>query len=189
MSEQLSDLPVCFSTVVDLLRWRALQQPDRLAYTFLLDGETAEANLTYGELDRQARAIGALLQRSGASGERALLLYPPGLEFITAFFGCLYGGFVPVPAYPPSPAQLNRTLPRLRSIANDARPLVALTTSPILSMAKMILAQAQGSHAMRWMATDTVDGNLVEEWRDPALSSDASRFSSTPRALPQRRRA
>ena len=47
MSELLSDLPVCFSTVVDLLRWRALQQPYRLAYTFLLDGETAEANLTY----------------------------------------------------------------------------------------------------------------------------------------------
>ena len=53
------------STLVELLRWRALHQPDQLAYTFLLDGESSEATFTYGELDRQARAIGAWLQSKG----------------------------------------------------------------------------------------------------------------------------
>jgi acyl-CoA synthetase (AMP-forming)/AMP-acid ligase II len=101
------------STLVDLLRWRALHQPNQCAYTFLLDGETEKVSLTYEELDRQARAIGALLQSLGTVGERALLLYPPGLEYITGFFGCLYAGAVAVPAYPPDPARLNRTLPRL----------------------------------------------------------------------------
>ena len=115
MSKHLSDLPANLATVVDLLRWRALHQPEQLAYTFLVDGETAEISLTYGELDRQAQAIGALRQRSGAGRERALLLYPPGLEFIAAFFGCLYGSVVPVPVYPPSPAQLHRTLPEISS--------------------------------------------------------------------------
>ena len=176
MSKHLSDLPANLSTVVDLLCWRALRQPDQVAYTFLVDGESAETSLTYGELDRQARAVGALLHCSGASGERALLLYPPGLEFIAAFFGCLYGGVVPVPAYPPSPAQLTRTLPKLRAIANDAQPVVALTTSSILSMSKVFLSQAQDFQAMRWLATDDVDGNLVDDWRDPALSSDAVAF-------------
>jgi amino acid adenylation domain-containing protein len=147
-----------------------------VAYTFLVDGDIAEASLTYGELDRQARTIGALLQNAGASGERALLLYPPGLEFIAAFFGCLYGGVVPIPAYPPSPAQLTRTLPKLRAIANDAQPLVALTTSSILSVSKVLLAQTQDFQALRWMATDHVDGNLGDAWWDPVLSSDAIAF-------------
>src|SRR6266567_2833651 len=98
------------STLVEILRRRVLHQPDRLAYTFLLDGETGEAHLTYTDLDQKARAIGARLQSLGASGERALLLYPPGLEFITGFFGCLYAGVVAVPVYPPYPARLDSNL-------------------------------------------------------------------------------
>ncbi|RMF30514.1 MAG: AMP-binding protein, partial [Chloroflexi bacterium] len=68
------------STLVDLLRWRAHHQPDLRIYTFLTDGESEEAHLTTEQLDRRARAIGALLQEMNAAGERALLLYPPGLE-------------------------------------------------------------------------------------------------------------
>ena len=88
-------------TLVDILHSKALYQPDKKAFTFLLDGETEEISLTYLELDLQARVIATRLQNLGASGERALLLYPPGLEFIAAFFGCLYAGVVAVPAYPP----------------------------------------------------------------------------------------
>ena len=77
------------STLVELLRWRARHQPERRAYTFLVDGEVAEVSLTYAELDRQARSIAAYLQSLGATGERALLLYPPGLEYIAAFLNHL----------------------------------------------------------------------------------------------------
>jgi acyl-CoA synthetase (AMP-forming)/AMP-acid ligase II len=73
------------SNLVDLLRSRAERQPDRVAYVFLHDGEGEAARLTYGELDAQARAVAALLQREGrgsAVGERALLLFPPGAGFI-----------------------------------------------------------------------------------------------------------
>ena len=106
------------ATLVDLPRARAGDQHNQRAYTFLIDGETATHHLTYGELDRQARAIGALLQQTQAPGERALLLYPPGPEYIAAFFGCLYAEVVAVPAYPP---RLHRSLPRLRSLLEDAR--------------------------------------------------------------------
>ena len=109
------------STLTDLLSWRALEQPERVAYTFLKDGETDEVHLTYGELDRQARAIAAHLQVLGATGERVLLLYPSGLEYIAAFFGCLYAGAVAVPAYPP---RLNRSVERLQAIVNDAQAMV-----------------------------------------------------------------
>ena len=87
-----------FSTLVDLLRCRALHQPNRTAFTFLKDGKTEAANLTYQELNQQAQAIAHQLQNLVSRGERVLLLYPPGLEFISAFFGCLYANVVAVPA-------------------------------------------------------------------------------------------
>jgi acyl-CoA synthetase (AMP-forming)/AMP-acid ligase II len=98
-------------TLVDILHSRALYQPDKNGFTFLLDGETEEISLTYRELNLQAFAIATRLQDLGASGERALLIYPPGLEFIAAFFGCLYAGVVAVPAYPP---RRNQSLSRLQ---------------------------------------------------------------------------
>ena len=79
---------VCSTTLVELLRRRASEDPDRTAYSFLVDGETEKGTLTYGELDRNARAIAAALRSRGLAGEQALLLYPPGLDYIAAFFGC-----------------------------------------------------------------------------------------------------
>src|SRR5262245_52930751 len=95
-------------SLVELLQWRALYQPDQRAYTFLADGETREFNITYQELDKRARSIGALLQRLDARDQRVLLLYPSGLEYIAAFFGCLYAGAAAVPAYPPDPKQAQK---------------------------------------------------------------------------------
>src|SRR6266487_2643697 len=104
-------------TLLHLVRSRAEHNPDLRVFTFLANGEAEEAHLTCGELDRQARTIGASLQKLVTPGERALLLYPPGLEYIAAFFGCLYAGVVAVPAYPPLP---NRPLSRLQSIIADS---------------------------------------------------------------------
>ena len=163
---------VSFSTLVEILRWRALQQPEQRTYTYLLDGEAEGDHLTHAELDRQARSIGALLQSYGASGERALLLYPTGLEFIAAFFGCLYAGVIAVPLPPPNLAQPQRTLPRLRAIISDAQPSVVLTTSAILSKIEGLFTQAPELETMRWLATDKVAGGLAQEWRDPAVTSN-----------------
>src|SRR5215203_6252228 len=85
------------STLVELLRERARDRLDQRAYTFLDAVANEPAALTYRELDAQARAIAARLQQMGATGQRALLLYPPGLEFVAAFLGCLSGGIVAVP--------------------------------------------------------------------------------------------
>ena len=86
-------------TLIELLRLRAESLPEQTAYTFLIDGETEETSLTYEELDEQARAIGALLQSVNARQQPVLLLYSPGLQYIAAFFGCLYAGAIAVPVY------------------------------------------------------------------------------------------
>jgi amino acid adenylation domain-containing protein len=157
-------------TLVELLRRRARLQPERRAYTFLLDGEREEVHLSYGELDRQARSIAARLQALGVEGERALLLYPPGLQYAAAFFGCLYAGVTAVPVYPPRP---NRPDPRFLAILSDARARVVLTTSAILPNAERLLA---GEAAVAWLATDGLDAEGAEEWRLPELAPDGLAF-------------
>src|SRR3954466_11402698 len=149
------------STLVELLRQRAAATPDRLAFTFLVDADTVKETLTYGELDRRARSVAAALQSRGLTGERALLLYPPGLDYIVAFFGCLYAGVVAVPAYPPRPN--DRSQSRLRAIAHDATPRAALTTAAILAGAvepRGLLAVAPELGGLRWIATDPLVGSL-----------------------------
>jgi acyl-CoA synthetase (AMP-forming)/AMP-acid ligase II len=110
-----------------MLRHRALHQRNRRAYTFLVDGETENAALTYDNWIAARRAIASTLADRGASpGDRAILLYPPGLDFITAFFGAIYAGVIAVPCYPPHRSQLARSLPRLTADHRQCEPSVVL---------------------------------------------------------------
>ncbi len=161
------------SSLVDLLRTRTLQQPDSLVYTFLADGEKDEANITYSQLDRRARAIAALLADMDVVDERALLLYPPGLEFIEAFFGCLYAGVIAVPVYPP---RLNRPSQRIQAIVADAQATVALTTGQILEKIERRFEHMPNLASLRWSNTDQVTDNQADEWRDPDTSSEDLAF-------------
>ena len=164
------------STVLELLRLRTEQEPERRAYTFLLNGETETAHFTYAELDRRARAIGVLLQEHATQGERALLLYPPGLDFIAAFFGCLYAGVIAVPVYPPDPSRLDRTLSRFLGILKDAQPAVIITTAPILAMTELLFELAPELRTLKWLATDSLNDDLAAAWQDPKLDSNALAF-------------
>src|SRR3954453_22712685 len=100
-------------TLSALLRLRAAEQADDLAFAFLSDGVAIKDRMTYADLDRQAGGVAGLLRAHGVKNEPVLLLYPPGLDYVTAFFGCLYAGAVAVPAYPP---HRNRSVERLRAI-------------------------------------------------------------------------
>src|ERR1022692_23258 len=102
-----------FVTLVDMLRRRAAQWPERRTFSFLVDGEGREDSLSNRQLDERARAIAALLQERELRGERVLLFYPPGVQLIAAVFGCLYAGAVAILPWPPDPRRLDRTLPRL----------------------------------------------------------------------------
>lgn len=176
-----------FITLVELLRYRALHQPHQTAYIFLQDGEIESASLTYQELDIQARAIAAYLQSQNAEGQRALLLYPPGLEFISAFFGCLYAGVIAVPAYPPRP---NQKMSRLQSIISDVQSSIALTSNLILADIESRLNEQKESAAMHLLATDRIAKDLATNWQQPEISSDTLAFlqytsgsTSTPKGV------
>ncbi|WP_163997851.1 non-ribosomal peptide synthetase [Pyxidicoccus caerfyrddinensis] len=171
-----SDLDSRCDTLVELLRFRAERQPDQRGFTFLVDGDEEEAHLTYAELDRKARAIAAALQARGAQGQRALLLYPPGLDYIAGFFGCLYAGVIAVPIYPPDPMRLGRTLPRLLAISQDAQATVALTTDFILGMGEMLFEQAPELRELHWLATDTLDESTGEAWKHPGATASTTVF-------------
>ena len=160
-------------SLTEILRWRGEQQADREAYGEWGDFDVA-AWMTYGELDRKARAIGGALQRASAAGERALLLYPPGFEYIAAFFGCLYGNVIAVPAYPPEPARLDRTLPRLRAIIADARATIVLTTTDILALVGLVEQHAPELAALHWIATDSLDD--ADAWKPLATDRETVAF-------------
>lgn len=136
--------------------------PDALAYVYLEDGEREGARLTFSDLDRRARAIAARLQGLAPRHARALLLYPPGLDYVEAFFGCLYAGVIAVPAYPPT----GRHLQRLRSILIDAEPAVIMTTNALLARLSQDVSLAEQAV---WCATDGLDSRAADDWRAPAL--------------------
>ena len=163
-------------TLVDVLRVRAERGPDSLGYLFLPDGGPESSRLTCAELSRSARAIAATLQEIVPPGGRAVLLYPPGLEYVAGFFGCLYAGVIAVPAYPPEPSRLGRTLPRLQAIIADARAEVVLTTAPIAAMAEALFDLAPDLRALRWIATDTLPEGREDGWKDPGVTAETVAF-------------
>lgn len=161
------------STFVEILRGRAIQQPDNLAFRFLIDGEILGETLTYQELDRGSRAIAAQLQAMGLCGERALLLYPPGLDYLIAFFGCLYAGVVAVPAYPP---RNQRNTPRILAVLADAEAAVALTTRQIAAQVQSLLSEKTALTGLQWVCTDDLAPELATQWQDPGVTSDSLAF-------------
>jgi acyl-CoA synthetase (AMP-forming)/AMP-acid ligase II/acyl carrier protein len=176
-------------TIFHVLRWRAEHQPQRRAYTYLLDGEEDAADITYGELDRSARAIAAAVQQQARRGDRVLLLYPSGLEFIAAFLGCLYAGVIAVPAYQPNP-RLERTLTRIRAITADARPAVVLTTTSLLSAASSLAASDPIFSEATWLATDAEADEAGSFREEAAIDQGTLAFlqytsgsTSTPRGV------
>lgn len=168
MSEQTCGTSNRCSSVVECLRAHATSASGRVAYTFLADGEVERGVVTFGDLDRQARSLAATLQSMGLAGERGLLLYPPGLDYVTALFGCLYAGVVVVPAYPP---RRNRSLERLRSIIADAGVAAVFTTPPLRPAVEDLATRVPGSCGIPLVLGNEA-GTSPETWREPDLSED-----------------
>jgi acyl-CoA synthetase (AMP-forming)/AMP-acid ligase II len=121
-------------------------------------------------METDARSIATALQNKGAQGRPVLLLFPPGLAYIRAFWGCLYAGAIAVPLYPPAPGQLERTLLRLRAILQDARPALVLTSADILEFAQAFIGQDSALAGLSWMALEEVSSALAAHWVDPDIT-------------------
>ena len=162
-----------FDTLIHLLDTQVERKPQHKAYTFLENGEVEASTLTFYQLQQRAKAIAAVLQAQLTQGDRVLLLYPPGLDFIEAFFGCLYAGVIAVPAYPP---RRNQNLDRLQSIVSDCQATLALTTSSLLPNLEKSFQQDSQFTSLKLLATDNIGDELIDNWFCPNITSRTIAF-------------
>lgn len=167
-------------TLVDLLRWRAGgqggNQPDRVGWRFLADGEREAGCFSYAELDARAQAIAGWLQSQFPAGERVLVTCPSGLDYVAAFFGCLYARMVAVPV--PLPDSLApRLRGRLPAILSSAGARGALTTSSDLPQVDDLVAKFPEAGTLQWFAADQVDQQAWQpRWRPPSIRAEDLAF-------------
>jgi acyl-CoA synthetase (AMP-forming)/AMP-acid ligase II len=174
-------------TLIHRLRRRAVEQPEQVAYTFLRYGEAGHRRVTYRELESQARSIGAHLHARGARNQPVLLCFPSGLEYIAAYFGCLYAGAIAVPAYVPHSA---RDIPRIEAMVADAQAEIVLTTRDDYARAARRVAETPALARLLWMPIDDLDRNESDPWQPEASSGDGLAFlqytsgsTATPRGV------
>ncbi|WP_110986977.1 type I polyketide synthase [Acaryochloris thomasi] len=170
-------------TLVELLIWRAQSKPQHQTYTFLTDGEADAVQLSNESLDQQARWICQQLQQFEAKRERVLLVFPAGLSYVAAFFGCLYAGAIATPIYPPRP---NRSLERLKSIVDDAQPTLALTTTATLNRLQQ-LPDLPWLQKLKWIVTDDAQKPQEPVHIEPMAGDDVAflQYTSGSTAAPK----
>ncbi|MGB9305018.1 MAG: AMP-binding protein, partial [Mycobacterium sp.] len=155
-------------TLVRQLQHRAARYRDKVAFAYSRDGEENQVSgLSYEELDAHARRIASSLQQQGATGERVLVLCPPGLDFIAGLFGCLYAGAVAVPVHPPVREHL---VPRVESIIADAQPGFALSNTEMQARIKTTVDGLVNGRPLRWSVTDEAGYN-DREWVSPDIDA------------------
>ncbi|WP_025858616.1 non-ribosomal peptide synthetase [Pseudomonas sp. CHM02] len=146
-------------TLVQSLQRRAAQTPDQVALRFLAESAEHSVVLSYRDLDQRARTIAAALQANADLGDRAVLLFPSGPDYVAAFFGCLYAGVIAVPAYPPESTRRHHQ-ERLLSIIADAEPRLLLTIASLadglsqIENAPPVLSVDSLEAAGNWIAPD-----------------------------------
>jgi acyl transferase domain-containing protein/acyl-CoA synthetase (AMP-forming)/AMP-acid ligase II/acyl carrier protein len=163
-------------TLLDLLQHRASDHSGsagKTAFTFLEDGEKVNGAMTFSELDRKARSIAAHLQKTSRPGDRVLLVMPAGLDYICAFFGCVYAGVIAVPALPPTNA---RGLPRLAAIAKDAQPRIALApASMVKRIEELHIDTSTMMEGLTWLTIDSLP-DASPHWKHPVIEPSSIAF-------------
>lgn len=165
-----------FSTLNDVIQYNAEHDPDKVIYnsiTFADEDERCEDKLTNLELDRRVRNLAVILQKFNLEGERALLLYPPGLDYLCAFYACLYSGIIAVPAYPPFSERLAR---RLSSIIKDSGSKVILATDDILFLVKPLMENIEEMTFIEWISTSNLGSDPLNDYKRPDINGDTVAF-------------
>ena len=157
-------------TLVDLLEYRAALQPSHVVFRFINSDGGEEAGLTFAAVQRRARAIAAHLAEHVIPGDRVVLLVPPGLEYVSAFFGCLYAGVIAVPAYPPNP---RRADPRVARIVADCGARIALVSDAFMARLDGWLALSPELSALTWLDAGRLAEGDASTWRAPAVTGSS----------------
>lgn len=151
-------------SLVALLARRAAEQADDPAYVFVSDRGTEEATLTFRQLRETATALAARLIASAQPGDRAILVFPPGIEFMVAFFGCLMAGIIAVPMMMP---RRNSARDSSAAILANCTPALALTTSTFTLRGDLQARFAQEN--IRWIEVDLTEAaGATVDLQEPA---------------------
>jgi acyl-CoA synthetase (AMP-forming)/AMP-acid ligase II len=175
-------------TLGQILATRAQDSAGALAFRFSRDGVHANQDVSYAEVHAQAQRIAAHLLDAAPVGSHALLLFGPGLEFVSALFACLQAGVIAVPAMAPQPSRLHRVLPRLERISRDAEISVVLTTSESVQTGRSLLEPGSSLAGARWLAVDELaarvgPGVLAQQTEQLAFLQYTSGSTADPRGV------
>jgi amino acid adenylation domain-containing protein len=155
----------------EVLLARAALAGDRCAFVFRED--SGERAITYADLDRRARSVAAALAHAGAPGDRVLLMYPPGAEYVIGFFGCLYAGMIAVPVYPPTDA---RGVGRVLAVLLDSGAEIALLDHGTEQALQPLLAELAPLRTVRRIVADQLSADLAGDWQAVAVRPDTPAF-------------
>lgn len=150
-----------YTDIISIINKRAELTPDKVIYRFLEDGEHETDLLTFKQLDTKARTVAYYLQQHGKRGDRVLLLFPTGLEYVTAFFGCLYAGMIAIPAYPP---RRNRSLNRIHTIISDSGAKTSLLSEKVATDIQHNFANDEVLNSIQWIVYKDFDETLASKW-------------------------
>jgi acyl-CoA synthetase (AMP-forming)/AMP-acid ligase II len=155
---------------VDLMLYRAEENANNILYTFLKDGEDIAGSLTFSDVDHFARIIGAKLQTDLKVGDRVLLFFPAGLEFIKAFLGCLYAGIIAIPLS--MPRQRQTDFSQLRRIANHADASAVISLS---QLSKDFSFSSQFKN-IKHINVDEINPEIKNDWKKIEYKKDDLAF-------------
>lgn len=151
--------PLLSSNLIQVLEQRARIHPNKTAYRFLTFKDDIDPQFTFEELFNESRRVAKALLAAGANrGDRALLLYPPGIDFYSAMFGCMMAGVIGVPLYPP---KRNRSDRRLESVSKNTKASFFLSTDQYVSIHANTQSELFLGEQGVWIATDTLENELL----------------------------
>ena len=156
-------------TLVDVLEHRAEQDGARTAYRFLSSAGEEDGVLTYAELRMAVASMARHIAEIAAPGDRVLLLLPPGLDYVTALYACLYAGVIAVPAYPPNP---RRPDGRVAGIVADCDARAALVSTALHHRIISLIEETPALSHIRWLDVETVREASAEPLVRPGAPED-----------------
>jgi myxalamid-type polyketide synthase MxaB len=179
--------PLPGPNMVEIFEKNCAKNPDKVIYYYLEDGYNETDRITFSEMNKRVRAVAAALQERLTKGDRALMLFPSGIEFIVSLFGCFYSGVIGVPAYPP---RKNRMFDRFESIVKDCSPSVILTTRRIRDDISKNFSDQDCLKGLYLLVFEDIPDEMSSQWKSPgnlpediALLQYTSGSTGTPKGV------